>query len=65
MMMELNDGIQIGPAVRATPNLQYIVNLGDTVLVLRREHPSCPHCRAKLSVALFTLAGLAWGPWSF
>ncbi len=34
MMMELNDGIQIGPPVRLTQNLQYIVNLGDTVLVL-------------------------------
>jgi porin len=63
VMMELNYGIQVTPAIRVTPNLQYILNPDQTRFPLRpRNIPDAFVIGAKLSVDLFTLAGLAGGP---
>jgi porin len=63
VMMELNYGIQVTPAIRVTPNLQYILNPDQTRFPLRpRNIPDVFVIGAKLSVDLFTLAGLAGGP---
>ncbi|MDR7038674.1 porin [Methylobacterium sp. BE186] len=65
IMMELNYGIQVTPAIRLTPNLQYIVNPDQTRFPFRtRNIPDAFVVGAKLSVDLFTLAGLAKGPGS-
>ncbi|WP_430911752.1 carbohydrate porin [Methylobacterium sp. sgz302541] len=65
VMMELNYGIQLSPAIRVTPNLQYIVNPDQTRFPYRtRNIPDAFVVGAKLSVDLFTLAGLASGPGS-
>jgi porin len=65
VMMELNYGIQITPAIRLTPNLQYIVNPDQTRFPFyRKTIPDAFVIGAKLSVDLFTLAGLARGPGS-
>lgn len=65
IMMELNYGIQVTPAIRLTPNLQYIVNPDQTRFPYRnRNIPDAFVVGAKLSVDLFTLAGLARGPGS-
>ena len=65
VMMELNYGIQVTPAIRLTPNLQYIVNPDQTRFPFRpRNIPDAFVVGAKLSVDLFTLAGLASGPGS-
>jgi porin len=63
VMMELNYGIQVTPAIRLTPNLQYILNPDQTRFPFRRKTiPDAFVVGAKLSVDLFTLAGLAGGP---
>jgi len=65
IMMELNYGIQVTPAIRLTPNLQYIVNPDQTRFPYRnRNIPDAFVVGAKLSIDLFTLAGLARGPGS-
>ncbi|WCS25537.1 carbohydrate porin [Methylobacterium sp. NMS14P] len=65
VMMELNYGIQINPAIRLTPNLQYIVDPDRTRFPFyRRNIPDALVFGVKLSVDLFTLAGLARGPGS-
>jgi porin len=65
VMMELNYGIQVTPAIRLTPNLQYIINPDQTRFPYRtRNIPDAFVVGAKLSVDLFTLAGLARGPGS-
>ncbi len=60
---ELNYGIQVSPAVRLTPNLQYILD-PDQVRYPNRPKPipDVLVVGAKLSVDIFTLAGLAKGP---
>ncbi|MBD8905588.1 carbohydrate porin [Methylorubrum zatmanii] len=66
IMMELNYGIQVSPAIRLTPNLQYIVNPDQTRFpTYPKNIPDALVVGAKLSVDLFTLAGLAKGPGSF
>lgn len=62
---ELNYGIQVSPAVRFTPNLQYILD-PDQLRYPDRPKPIADALviGAKLSVDLFTLAGLAKGPGS-
>ena len=63
IMMELNYGIQVTPAIRLTPNLQYIINPDQTRFpAYTRNIPDALVVGAKLSVDLFTLAGLAPGP---
>ena len=65
IMMELNYGIQVTPAIRLTPNLQYIVNPDQTRFPYYPKNiPDTLVVGAKLSVDLFTLAGLARGPGS-
>ncbi|WP_438345396.1 carbohydrate porin [Methylorubrum populi] len=65
IMMELNYGIQVSPAIRLTPNLQYIVNPDQTRFPFYPKNiPDAFVVGAKLSVDLFTLAGLAKGPGS-
>ena len=65
VMMELNYGIQVTPAIRLTPNLQYIINPDQTRFPYRPRNISDAFVvGAKLSVDLFTLAGLARGPGS-
>lgn len=65
IMMELNYGIQLTPAIRLTPNLQYIVNPDQTRFPYYPKNiPDAFVVGAKLSVDLFTLAGLAKGPGS-
>ncbi|WP_375409767.1 carbohydrate porin [uncultured Methylobacterium sp.] len=65
IMMELNYGIQVTPAIRLTPNLQYIVNPDQTRFPYYPKNiPDAFVVGAKLSVDLFTLAGLAKGPGS-
>ena len=64
-LMELNYGFQAGPAIRITPNLQYIVNPTNTgAPYLTKPIPNAFVVGAKVSVDLFTLAGLAKGPGS-
>ena len=60
---ELNYGIQVSPAVRLTPNLQYIIDPDQLREPFRAKPiPDVLVIGAKLSVDLFTLAGLAKGP---
>ncbi|WP_244480078.1 carbohydrate porin [Methylobacterium sp. Leaf465] len=66
IMMELNYGIQVTPAVRLTPNLQYIINPDQTRFpAYPKNIPDALVVGAKLSVDLFTLAGLATGPGAY
>ena len=65
IMMELNYGIQLSPAARLTPNLQYIVNPDNQRFPFRaRPIANAFVLGAKFSVDLFTLAGYAKGPGS-
>ncbi|MEH3117288.1 MAG: carbohydrate porin [Methylorubrum populi] len=65
VMLELNYGIQITPAARLTPNLQYIINPDNTRFPFRTKNtPDAFVGGAKFSVDLFTLAGMAKGPGS-
>lgn len=65
VMLELNYGIQLTPAARLTPNLQYIVNPDNTRYPFRpRPTPDAFVVGAKFSVDLFTLANLSKGPGS-
>lgn len=60
--LELNYGLQVSPAVRLTPNLQYIIDPDQLRYPLRpKPIPDVLVVGAKLSVDLFTLAGLAKG----
>ena len=64
-VFELTYGIQATPAIRLTPNLQYVLNPDQ----LRFPGRAAPIADAlviggKVSVDLFTLAGLAKGPGS-
>ena len=62
IMMELNYGIQLAPAARLTPNLQYIINPDNTRFPFRtKATPDAFVVGAKFSVDLFTLAGTAKG----
>jgi porin len=62
---ELNYGLQVSPAVRLTPNLQYILDPDQLRYPFREKPiPDTLVIGAKLSVDLFTLAGLAKGPGS-
>ena len=64
-MLELNYGMQVGPAIRVLPQLQYIVNPTSTSApYLTKPIPNAFVIGAKVSVDLFTLAGLAKGPGS-
>ena len=61
--LELNYGLQVSPAVRLTPNLQYIIGPDQLREPFRpKPIPDVLVIGAKLSVDLFTLAGLAKGP---
>ena len=61
--LELNYGLQVSPAVRLTPNLQYIIDPDQLRYPFRAKPiPDVLVVGAKLSVDLFTLAGLAKGP---
>ena len=63
--LELNYGIQVAPAVRLTPNLQYVIGPDQLREPFRTKPiPDFLVIGAKLSVDLFTLAGLAKGPGS-
>ena len=65
ILIELNYGIQVTPAIRATPNLQYIINPDNIHDPFRRSPiPNAFVIGGKLSVDFFTLAGLAKGPGS-
>ncbi|RYC33995.1 carbohydrate porin [Lichenibacterium minor] len=61
--LELNYGIQVAPYARLTPNIQYILG-PDQIREPSRPKPipDVLVIGAKLSVDLFTLAGLAKGP---
>lgn len=62
---ELNYGLQVSPAVRLTPNLQYVLDPDQLRFPSRpKSIPDALVIGAKLSVDLFTLAGLAKGPGS-
>ncbi|MDX7953227.1 carbohydrate porin, partial [Lichenihabitans sp. Uapishka_5] len=62
---ELNYGLQVTPAVRVTPNLQYILDPDQLRYPYRdKPIPDTLVIGCKLSVDLFTLAGLAKGPGS-
>ncbi|MDP4005679.1 carbohydrate porin [Methylobacterium sp. NEAU K] len=64
-ILELSYGIQVTPAVRLMPNLQYVIDPDQTRFPLRpKPIPNAFVIGAKLSVDLFTLAGLAKGPGS-
>lgn len=64
-ILELSYGIQLTPAVRLMPNLQYVMNPDQTRFPFRpKPIPDAFVVGAKLSVDLFTLAGLAKGPGS-
>ncbi len=64
-LFELNYGIQVSPAVRLTPNIQYILN-PDQLRFPGRPTPIADTLviGGKASIDLFTLAGLAKGPGS-
>ncbi|KQT60978.1 porin [Methylobacterium sp. Leaf456] len=65
IMMELNYGIQLNPAARLTPQLQYIINPDQTRFPFRpRPIPDAFVLGAKFSCDLFTLFGYAKGPGS-
>lgn len=60
---ELNYGLQVSPAIRLTPNVQYILDPDQLRYPFRpKPIPDTLVIGAKLSVDLFTLAGLAKGP---
>ncbi len=62
---ELNYGIQVNPAVRVMPNLQYVLNPDQLRFPARPNPiPDALVIGAKLSVDIFTLAGVAKGPGS-
>ena len=62
---ELNYGLQVSPAVRLTPNVQYVLHPDQLRYPsLPKPIPDAVVIGAKLSVDLFTLAGLAKGPGS-
>jgi porin len=65
-ILELSDGIQLTPAVRLMPNLQYVINPQPQERFVFRPRTIADAfvVGAKLSVDLFTLAGLAKGPGS-
>jgi porin len=65
-ILEVSYGIQLTPAVRLMPNLQYVINpqLQERYLAQPRRIPDAFVVGAKLSVDLFTLAGFAKGPGS-
>ena len=64
-ILELSYGIQLNPAVRLMPNLQYVIDPDQTRFPFRpKPIPDAFVIGAKLSVDLFTLAGLAKGPGS-
>ncbi|MCJ2087970.1 carbohydrate porin [Methylobacterium sp. E-005] len=65
-ILELSYGIQLTPAVRLMPNLQYVINpqLQERYFAQPKRVPDAFVVGAKLSVDLFTLAGLAKGPGS-
>ena len=61
--LELNYGLQVSPAVRLTPNIQYVIDPDQLREPSRAKPiPDVLVIGAKLSVDLFTLAGLAKGP---
>lgn len=65
IMLELNYGIQLSPAARLTPQLQYIINPDQTRFPFRAKPiPDAFVLGAKFSCDLFTLFGLAKGPGS-
>ncbi|MCJ2139603.1 carbohydrate porin [Methylobacterium sp. E-066] len=64
-ILELSYGIQLTPAVRLMPNLQYVIDPDQTRFPFRpKPIPNAFVVGAKLSVDLFTLGGLAKGPGS-
>ncbi|MBE7202215.1 MAG: carbohydrate porin [Parafilimonas terrae] len=64
-ILELSYGIQLTPAVRLMPNLQYVIGPDQTRYPFRpKPIPDAFVVGAKLSVDLFTLAGFAKGPGS-
>jgi len=64
-ILELSYGIQLTPAIRLMPNLQYVIGPDQTRFPLRpKPIPDAFVIGAKLSVDLFTLGGLAKGPGS-
>ncbi|MDP4021197.1 carbohydrate porin [Methylobacterium sp. NEAU 140] len=65
VMFELNYGIQMTPAIRFTPQIQYVLDPDNTRFPFRaRPIPDALVFGGKLSVDLFTLYGLARGPGS-
>ena len=63
--LELNYGLQLSPAARLTPNLQYIIDPDQLRYPYRQKPiPDTLVIGTKLSVDLFTMAGLAKGPGS-
>ena len=61
--LELNYGIQVAPYARLTPNIQYVIGPDQLRYPTRPTPiPDVLVIGAKLSVDLFTLAGLAKGP---
>ncbi|NEU12872.1 carbohydrate porin [Methylobacterium sp. BTF04] len=65
VMLEVNYGIQVTPAIRLMPNLQYIVNPDNTRFPFRpKPTPNAFVVGTKLSIDLFTLGGFAKGPGS-
>jgi porin len=65
-ILEVSYGIQVTPAVRLMPNLQYVLNpqVQERFLDRPKRIPDAFVVGAKLSVDLFTLAGFAKGPGS-
>ncbi len=60
---ELNYGIQVAPYARLTPNIQYVLDPDQLRYPDRpKPIPDALVIGAKLSIDLFTLAGLAKGP---
>jgi len=65
-ILELNYGIQLTPAIRLMPNLQYVITpqLQERYFAQPKRVPDAFVVGAKLSVDLLTLAGFAKGPGS-
>lgn len=65
-ILEASYGIQVTPAIRLMPNLQYVINpqLHERFFAQPKRVPDAFVIGAKLSVDLFTLAGFAQGPGS-
>jgi porin len=65
-ILEVSYGIQVTPAIRLMPNLQYVINpqLQERYFAQPKRVPDAFVIGAKLSVDLFTLAGFAKGPGS-